>query len=164
MSLGPNVTQRKPPTATLERVADQDSSKRNQRLMPDEIPQADYARGPWTFGGQDLGLRLNPDLTAADGSMSLYSTSMALKRRFEYMTSSPEGTLINAELSKWTTRTWTLNIQSGREYLVGLVNWLKLDWVGRPPGRGSRSPLFASGNASLAFYDIKRALQHESGD
>ena len=69
-------------------------------VMPDEASGETPTEGPLTFGGEDLSRRLSTTLAACDGSMSLYASAIAHKRRFEYSHSSPTSMLIDAERAK----------------------------------------------------------------
>lgn len=153
-----------PPTQAQADRAKELNDKNYQIVMPDEVT-LNSEKGPQvlTFGGQNLCLRMNPDGTASDGSLGLYVSAMAAKAMFEYQTSSPESKIIDAELAKWTTRGWTANQKAGANYVMGMANYLKLDFVGRPALSGSRLP-GSSENAALAYTDYHSAPVGESGD
>jgi hypothetical protein len=162
--LGPFQSINIPPTAAQERRAKENNDKVHQIVMPDEFLN-NQETGPviLTFGGDNLCLRMNPDGTAADGSLGLYVTAMALKAQFEYQTSSPQSKIVDSELAKWTTRGWTANQKAGANYVLGITSWLKLDWLGRPAGKGSRIP-GASENAYLAATEYQNIPLGDSGD
>ena len=132
--------------------------------MPDEASGEAPTVGPLTFGGEDLSRRLSTNLAACDGSMSLYASAIAHKRRFEYSHSSPTSMLIDAERAKWSTAVHTLSEKTGKAYLKGLCNWLKLDWLGRPQFKGLRLPGIASENAPLGFCRHEKDPVIEGGD
>jgi hypothetical protein len=153
-----------PPTAAQERRAVENNDKTHQIVMPDEVQSLQSGPVLLTFGGDNLCLRMNSDGTAGDGSLGLYVTAMALKAMFEYSTSSPQSKIVDAELSKWTTRGWTANQKAGASYVMGISSYLKLDWLGRPAYRGSTIPLLASENAYLAATEYQSAPIGDSGD
>lgn len=150
---------------TMTSAVPDSETKTRELVLPGGEKEDAVVRGPFTFGGEDLGERMNGDGTAADGSMSLYAAAAAYKRRFEYMTSSPEATTIDSELSKWTART-SRCFERGfsRDYLLGLVSWLSLDWLGRKPGAGSSLPGLASGKPGLLFVDFRKKPNDTGGD
>ena len=152
-STSPRKESTEPRTLTIN----PDGTHSGGAQLPTEASmKAGLTAGPRTFGGENLSDRTIklPDgkSYAIDGSHSIYVHSMANKAWFEYRTSSPQGILVDAWLSMWTTRTWTVTGQAAATLVDSFCHWLSLDFLGRKLFAGSKVPWWGrSGNAVASF-------------